>query len=221
MSRPLTPSDPPRIVRTVVVFALALLLIAAGSVLQPDGGTDRRYVYEAHVVDGVDPGELPDGVVGNVRDCNYVAVESGACAVVREIRTDGAIRIETDADVGPEFFEYEYVSASGRTFRPVVRTDGATLVLDLERVDPKRARRVLAAGYGDVSDAARTAVADGQVRTVEPIPRDERYVVRNGTYYAIERDRTVEASERPAWPLRLAGWLGGLALVWYAGRRGW
>lgn len=220
-SRPLPPTGPPRIALTALVFVVGLLLVANGAYLQPeDGETGRRYVYEASAVKDADVGELPEGVTGAVVNCNTVAVDSRTCAVVRHVRTDGPLRVETDADIGPAFTDYRFVAANGSVFRPTARVANGTLVLGLDRVAPGTARRALAAEYGEVSDPARTAVADGEVRTTTPIPADERYVVREGRYYVIERDRVVTVSTPNVWPLRIAGWLGGLALVWAAGRRG-
>ncbi|MFB6256756.1 MAG: hypothetical protein ABEH58_08560 [Haloplanus sp.] len=205
-SRPLSPSGPPRVVWTVLVFALGFLLVANGAYLFPEGGeAGRRYVYESHAANDAGIGELPDGVAGEVVDCNHVAVGSRTCAVVRHVRTEGPLRVETDADLGPTFADYRFVAANGSAFRPTARIDGGTLVLGLDRIAPERARRALATEYDDVGSAARTAVNEGRVRTAAPIPADERYVVRSGSYYVIERDRMVTVSARAVWPLRLAG----------------
>ncbi|WP_251341948.1 hypothetical protein [Haloplanus halophilus] len=226
-SRPLPLSQPPRIVRTVAVFALGLLLVANGLYLYPAGNpAERVSVYEAREVGDAAPGALPDDAVEGVLDCNYVAVESRDCALVRYVRTEGPLRVETDADVDGRAADHRFVAANGSVFRPTARVEGDTLVLGLDRVPPERARRALATAYGDASPAARTAIEEGRVRTTASV--GERYVAHEGTYYVLSRVRTVEETRRwgiesppPAQValLRLVGWLGGLALVWTAGRR--
>lgn len=227
--RPIPLSGPPRVGRTAVVFVLGLLLVANGAYLYPQNApSDRTTVYEARSVGDPDPGTLPDEATDSIVDCNYVAVESQACAVVRRIRSDGPLRVETDADLGPTFTDYEFVAADGEVFRPDPRVENDTLVLDLSPAAPDAVRRSLATDYGEAAEPVRTAVAEGRVRTAATVPSDQRFVSRNGTYYVVERVRSFEESTRwglsapPAeqvFLLRVGGWVGGLALVWWAGRR--
>lgn len=204
---------------------MGCLLVANGAYLYPDGNpTGDVFVYEAREA-GTEPlSSVSNRVVG----CRFAAAESLPCILARQVLTDGPIRFEVEADPGFGFTDYRYLEVDGSVYRPAPHVTNDTLVLGFEAVDDERVRRNLTTELSLASDPVRAAVADGRVRTAEPIPDDERYVRDDGTYYRIELVRSGE--ERTSWGLssppveqilllRVGGWVLGLALVWTAGRR--
>jgi hypothetical protein len=147
--------------------------------------------------------------------------------VTRRVLTEGALRVDTDAALGPSFTDYDYVSANSSLYRPAPRTEDGTLVVAFDRADRERVARELATPYSEAPAAVRTAVADGEVTTTSEVPERERFVSRNGTYYRVDFEGSSLDGRRgplgtpPAWlfVLRTAGIVAGLGLVWTAGRR--
>lgn len=216
--------------RGLVFLLLGVALLANPLYLYPGNVShETTLTYEAERTD-----EVPRSgtLEADVRWCEDATTIARECAIAAALAGGDTLRAPLSDD-GFEDAErpssdYQYVRVADGYYRPIETYENGSLVVSLDPVTHAEVMRAAAVAYEDARPHLREAVDSGSatVRRDDVSRRDTRLVERDGAYYAV---RVTESDRHPTgwgWKepsqfvvdaLRLAGWIGGVALVWRAG----
>lgn len=214
--------------RGFVFLLLGVALLANPLYLYPDGvSSETTYTYEASTVDSLPHTTHTDY---HFKSCEWNPLQSAECAVVNDMARGDPVELRLDPDRGvdSEFWSFDYVRADGRYFEPNATLDGRELTLSLDPVSAETVKRNLSRDFDEVPHHAQEAVRNGTSTVTEDDVYEARthYVRYEGRYYVVT---PAESERRPTgwgWKepsdisidaMRLAAWIGGVALVWRAG----
>lgn len=223
--------------RALLMFGLGILLVLNPVYLFPGGiPGEKTYTYRAERVDTYY--EFRDAVRPSaVLDCSD-GISHRECVQARRVGYGGTVTVDNDTAVRLEdderglFFGYDYVWFDEGLARPTATVDNGTLVLSTEPRSRTAVLEEFAVEYADLPAVGRRAVRHGSASTtrwvrlgedVEPaVPEHERFVERNGSFYAITRDPGERWQPVPGWVLtlvRFGGVGGGVALAFVGAGR--
>jgi hypothetical protein len=211
-----------------LLVVVGLLFLSNGAWAYPDGVSYAdRYVYEAE--------RTAEPEAGSIANCDFYPLSSRGCAVENYLADGNEIRYDAAADgVGvetPLSAGHDYVQVYGNDYyRPTERVENETAVVGLEPVSRERVLRSLAENYSEVRPVVRRAVREGNATATlsdDTPTRNRWYVERDGAFYTVRAHRTGRVPTGWGWTdppqvvveaLRLAGWIGGVALLVRAGQ---
>ncbi|KAB1192732.1 hypothetical protein GJR96_04460 [Haloferax sp. MBLA0076] len=214
--------------RGFVLLLLGVALLANPLYLYPENVSyETEYTYEASTID-----HLPhtSHVTYRFTSCGWNPLQSAECAVVNDMARGDAVELRLDPDRGvdDELWSFEYVRADGRYFEPNATLDGRTLTLSLDPVSEETVKRALSQDIDEVPQHVRRAVQNGRSTVTEEgvYEAETYYVEHGGQYYLVEPAQSERVPTGWGWKepstiaidaMRLAGWIGGVALIWRGG----
>lgn len=212
---------------------LGVLLLANGAYVYPDS-VSYEQEYRA-VAEPIDEEAWPTGQfdVTTIHECAG-GIDSEDCAQTRYLARVGQIRVEEPGDVyGPVLNESEqlpeFFYVDERYYQRTAHLQNGSLVLAMEPVDRRQVLSTTARNVSEVREVYRHAVDNGSVTTTEELHRNE-FIVQDGDRFHRVWSKGPIRGEATGWGwkepgqdviqmLRLFGWIGGIALLWYAGYR--
>ncbi|WP_411965061.1 hypothetical protein [Haloferax sp. YSMS24] len=214
--------------RGFVFLLLGVALLANPLYLYPDGVSyETTYTYEASAVDHLPHTTHTDY---HFKSCGWNPLQSAECAVVNDMARGDSVELRLDPDRGvdAEFWSFDYVRVDGRYFEPNATLDGRELTLSLDRVSAETVKRNLSRGLDEVPHHVQKAVRNGSSTVTEGDVYEARshYVAYEGQYYVVRPATSERVPTGWGWKappdiaidaMRLAAWIGGVALVWRAG----
>ncbi|MFB6183268.1 MAG: hypothetical protein ABEI96_01825 [Haloarculaceae archaeon] len=225
--------------RALLLFGVGLLLVLNPVYLFPGGVPAReRVTYRAERV------ERPDAYGTSipafaVLDCSD-GIAHRECVQATRVGYDGTLRVDTDREVSLSgadgqrrlYFGYEFVRFEAGYARPNATVENGTLVLSYDSVSKATVMKRYAYPYDGLPSLGKRAVRNGTATATrwvvtrendDPfVDDDQRFVVRDGTFYQLLHYEQSRRAVVPRWTfdlLRIVGVVGGLALAFLARER--
>ncbi|KAB1186993.1 MULTISPECIES: hypothetical protein [Haloferax] len=226
--------------RGFVFLLVGIALLANPLYLYPDNVSyETAVTFEGEQIDEIPRhGQLEmDLRYGNLQtDIHWCPGNGRECAIAEALADGQTLRYDIPSHREPGDYDepfpadYDYIHLSegeGDYYRPAQTVENGSVVLSLEQVDEGTVMQAAAEEYHS-DRPLHAAVENGTTTVVE----DEVYwdgailVEQNGNYYVV---RAVESDRYPTgwgWKapspividaMRLAAWIGGVALIWRAG----
>lgn len=211
-----------------LLVLVAVVLLLNPLYLYPDGIT-MTHGYE---VDEVTEEDYDRALfhASNVVFCGETSRADRPCPGEQEILEDGPTTVDGPTMEQPKT-TYDVVVFAGPTpYRTVTTTENGSVIYDLEPIDFPEAMEVASVSTDDpnaVSARAETAVEDGEITSVGPVPEleDRSIIEHDGDYYQGRTTSFRSSPEPRPVPLFARGGLtllglGLLGATYYRFRRG-